>query len=98
MAFYDYEITILDWPNTFLIQDPHAKIPKEQKEFYPDDPTIYPYMVDLSENYCSCEDFQFAILPFLDDPEQNKDCLHLIITKRYRNQFTERPKKIRPLK
>lgn len=86
MAFWEYEITILDWPHTFLIHDPHEKPSKEQQEFYPEDETIYPFLVDLTEQECSCVDFRIQ-----------QTCIHLIIVNRYKSNFTERPKKLPPL-
>lgn len=93
MSFDDYEVIPYDWPDTFFVQD-YDEIDRDQKEFYPDDLTAYPYLVDLSnlrQGECLCRDFQFNVLPYLDDLTHRCQCLHLIIATRFKNLNPTKP-------
>lgn len=97
MAFHDYEITPYDWPFRFFITDPHESIETTQKEFYPDDPTVYPHLVDLESGECSCSDYRFNVAPFKELPDERQDCLHIIIVTRWKSNHPELPKQLPPI-
>lgn len=91
----EYEIEILDWPSRFLVSS--DELDRDQQEFYPDDPTIYPHLVDLDElkeGECTCRDFRFNVLPFLDEPDSRSRCTHIIQVQKYKSNHDSKPKKL----
>lgn len=95
MTFEEYEIEVFDWPTRFFVSA--EQIDKLQKEHYPDDLTLYPYLVDTEEG-CTCEDYVFEIAPFLPDGKyqpqayQRTQCIHLLLVEKYLNRNPQKPK------
>jgi hypothetical protein len=43
-----------------------------------------PHFVDLSEPYCSCRDFNYNVLPYIDEPNARLTCKHIDAALLYR--------------
>lgn len=81
----DLEVWVFDWPARFLVE---ANEPDKALIDLFDDPTPYPYLVDITIPECACFDFQQNIL----NENGRTLCKHLIAAQRYRWLMGDNPK------